>query len=142
MTRFEEVVFEAFAGALFDQPVEPVTSFLVGLESTTPLRARLALRAAIWFVALSPFLFRGRRRSFSRLDLPARATHIATLLSHPSYFVRQLAFLLKAMATLHHVSHEAVRARLFREAPAPLQSGSRLIEGPRRLPIVKGSHVA
>lgn len=88
--------------------------------------ARLALRAAIWLVAFSPFWLSGRVRGFSSLPRSERLTLLARLLEHPAFLVREAAFLLKTVACMGLLESDAMRKRSGYDGDGSLlQIGSR-----------------
>ncbi len=83
-----------------------------GLEricQTVPARVALGLRVAVWLVTISPLLVALRFRTLASLAADEREKIVLKLLSHRSYFLRQLALLLKAFGALMFVAAPGVR---------------------------------
>src|SRR5260370_26592796 len=111
----------AAIGAIFPGSVEQgfadiaamdVPGFLDRVIRTVPFRAALALRLAIWLVALAPLLVLGRPSTISRLALPDREVLMARLVSNKAYAIRSLVMILKTMGALLYAADAGVRARL------------------------------
>src|SRR5260370_8805174 len=104
VTRWENEWARAAIGAIFPGSVEQgfadiaamdVPGFLHRVIRTVPFRAALALRLAIWLVALAPLLVLGRPSTISRLPLPDREVLMPRLLSNKPYAIRSLGTLFK-----------------------------------------------
>lgn len=103
---------ESAASGLAPLPgeVDYLTMFLRMRARATRLAA-LGLRAAVWIIALAPLWQRGRMQTLSALTAHARASKLAELLVHPSFIVRELALLLKLVASMALFAAPGVRAR-------------------------------
>jgi hypothetical protein len=89
-----------------------VAGFLHRVIHAVPFRAALALRLAIWLVALAPLLVLGRPSTISRLALPDREALISRLVASKAYAIRSLVMILKTMAALLYAADAGVRARM------------------------------
>jgi hypothetical protein len=73
--------------------------------------AALALRLAIWMVALAPLWALGRLATFSTLARRERSELLGRLLLHRNFAVRELTMLLKLTAAMALLGTASVRAR-------------------------------
>jgi len=121
LTSWENRWARAAMGAIFpgskeqgfaDISAMDVAGFLQRVIHAVPFRAALALRIAIWLVALAPLLVLGRPSTISRLALPDREVLIARLVSSKAYAIRSLVMILKTMAALLYAADAGVRARM------------------------------
>ena len=86
-----------------------------------PLPGMLALRAAIWVLALSPLFVVGRPRTLSGLAPEERTKVLARLYESPIYLVRNFVVLVKTLAGIHYMGQPAVRSLVApRGAPPPV----------------------
>lgn len=140
LSRWElDCAVAAFSG-LFPRgahPAQPVgiadvdaRGALQVLLREAPARAVLGIRAAILICALAPLVVLRRFRTIVGVDPAARSRVMAALLSSSLYPVRQLALLLKMMASLVFACVPEVRRAILqgaRNVPPPADSGTRLI---------------
>lgn len=90
----------------------PLERFLIGIWRRAPLQMRLALRAALWIVTLSPLLVIGCWRCFPSLTPAERLTHLRKLAQSRTYLLRELPLLLKTVICMAVCGHP----RLQRQA--------------------------
>ena len=127
LARFECRWAEAAMQAIFPGSTEAglagiqamdVRSFLRELMQSLPWRAALGFRLAVWLVAVAPLFLLHRFVTITRLGLDERERILAALVASPSYAVRSLVLLLKALGALLYAADERVRTRM-----APARSG-------------------
>jgi hypothetical protein len=144
MTHFEQAwtadVLTAFTLEPEHSPrgeVDYLSTFRRMRHGSTRL-ARLALRLAVWMVALAPLWLLGRVATFSKLARRERTELLVRLLVHNSFVVRELTMLLKLTAAMALMGTASVRARSgyddLQPAAALIENGARV-----RLPIVAHS---
>ncbi len=121
LMRCEERWAEAAMGAIFpgsrryglaDIRAMDVPAFLQGLLHAVPAHAAVGMRLAIWLVALAPLVVLGRFATIAGLALPEREVVLARLVASPTYAVRQLVMVLKAIGALLYAGDDRVRARM------------------------------
>jgi hypothetical protein len=100
---------------------------LADVRRHAPRRAVVALRLAIWLVALAPLFTIGRFTTILRLGMAERERVLVRLASSPVYAVRQLTLILKTTGALLYAAAPAVRARMRGPASKPVN---------RALPLV------
>ncbi len=135
MTGFEQrwiaAVLSGFAGGhsvLAPTHVEWVTTFRSMRASSTRL-ASFGLRIALWLVALAPLWRFERLGTIARLSPERRGELLAALLAHRFRLVRELATLLKLVATMAmFTSSEARRfvGHIDRDEREVASSGERI----------------
>lgn len=130
-SRSIDAVFDAFYPGAPDGPF-PIgalamfpSRFFADLLARAPFEAHLALRAALWLVALSPLFVLGRACSFTRLSRPERERVLERLLASRIYAIRQLALGLKAAGGLLFARSETVRALATRARAEVVSIGRR-----------------
>ena len=102
-----------------------IASYLADVCRHVPRRAVIALRAAIWIVALAPLFVIGKLATIGRLSAADRERVIGLLMASRTYFVRQLVMVLKTTGALLYAAAPTVRARMRGPASAP--SSPRLV---------------
>ncbi len=90
-----------------------VPGFLRELMVHLPWKAALGLRLAVWLVALAPWFVLRRVATIAQLGPEDRERMIAALVGSPSYAVRSLVLILKAMGALLYAADAGVRTRLM-----------------------------
>ena len=95
-------------------------------SSGTTLSA-IAIRLALWIVAVSPMWLSGQARTIASLPASERAELLARLLAHRVYLVRELSLLLKLCACMALFRVPELRAQTRYDDP--------IAETSKRLPI-------
>lgn len=125
LTRFERRWAVAAMQAIFpgssdlglsDIRTMDVDGFLCELMSLLPARAAFGVRLAVWLVAFAPLWVLNRFATIVQLTAGDRERVLIGLLSSPSYPVRSLALVLKALGALLYAADDRVRSQL---APPP-----------------------
>ncbi len=117
-SRWAEAAMQAiFPGSrdmgLSDIRAMNVTGFLRELMVHLPWKAALGLRLAVWLVALAPWFVLQRLATIAQLSPADRERIVAVLVSSPSYAIRSLVLILKAMGALLYAADHGVRARMM-----------------------------
>jgi hypothetical protein len=87
--------------------------FLKSMFVGVPFEPALAMRVAIWIVALAPLFAIGRFTTISTLSEIDRERVVARLLTSPLYAVRQLVLGLKAVGAMLYAAVPLVRERML-----------------------------
>ena len=90
-----------------------VAGFLRELMVHLPWKAALGLRLAVWLVALAPWFVLQRLATIAQLSPADRERIVAVLVSSPSYAIRSLVLILKAMGALLYAADHGVRTRMM-----------------------------
>jgi hypothetical protein len=95
-----------------------VAGFLCELMIHLPWKAALGLRLAVWVVALAPWFVLRRLATIAQLAPDDRERMVAILVSSPSYAIRSLVLILKAMGALLYAADDGVRTLMMPPRPS------------------------
>ena len=104
-----------------------VDAYFDDIFGHVPLESALGLRAAIWFLALSPLFVVRRFTTFSGLSEEERERVYLELSSSRVYVVRSLVIALKAIGSLLYCANEAVRPRILGTTQDPDATSATLV---------------
>ena len=86
-----------------------LAAFWTRFQGAAPPLLRLGLRASVWLLTLGPPVLIGRWRPFHRLPAADQDRLLVRLLDHPAYLARQLALVLKLVASFAWFQDEGTR---------------------------------
>jgi hypothetical protein len=117
-----------------------VDGFLRELMAHLPLRAAVGVRLAVWLVAFAPLFVLTRFATIAGLPRQDRERTLGTLIASPSYVVRSLVLILKAMGALLYAADGGVRTRMTPPRPPAIAQlrivvGRPLQGGDKRVPV-------
>ena len=95
-----------------------VGKFLCELMMHLPWKAALGLRIAVWVVALAPWFVLRRLTTIAQLAPEDRERMVAILVASPSYAIRSLVLILKALGALLYAADDGVRTRMAPPRPS------------------------
>jgi hypothetical protein len=95
-----------------------VPAYLDELWDILPLKPAMGVRVTLWILGLAPLFVLGRFATLWQLGPAERERTVVKLLASPTYFVRQLVLLMKALAALLFLSSPRVRDQILDRAPA------------------------
>lgn len=87
-------------------------AMLEQLLERAPVRMRLGTRLALWAFALAPLLLLGRLALATALAPAEREVYVGRWLAHRVYFIRSIAFFLKAFAAMAYFRDRRVQGAL------------------------------
>ena len=105
----------------------PMDRFVDDLFARAPLRMLVGVRLALWAVVVSPPFVVGRWATFGGLSDAERVACLVRLRESPTYAVREIPILLKAMACLGYCGLPAIAGRIAppRRAAPPAWAAER-----------------
>jgi hypothetical protein len=95
-----------------------VPAYLDELWDILPLKPAMGVRVTLWILGLAPIFVLGRFATLWQLGATEREQTVVKLLASPTYVVRQLVLLMKALAALLFLSSPSVRDQILDRVPA------------------------
>jgi hypothetical protein len=94
--------------------------FWESLRQYAPLQMRLVLRAAVWVLTITPWIYGVSLRTFPHLSIDERDALLQRAVRSDSFLLRQLVSTIRIAATFSYFRHPDVRRTILGDPEGPL----------------------